>query len=69
MQVTFMMRPQRCFSMALMTACVSRKGAVRLVAITSSQSARFMRSSKVVAGDAGVVDQNVELAEAGRDLP
>ena len=37
-------RPRRCFSIGLSAAWHSEKAEVRLVAITSSQSARFIRS-------------------------
>ena len=39
-----MMRPPRCLIIGLSTACTQVKAAVRLVASTSSQSSRFIRS-------------------------
>ena len=39
-----MMRPPRCLIIGRSTACVQLNAAVRLVAITASQSWRFMRS-------------------------
>ena len=41
-----MMRPARCRIIGFSTACVSENAAVRLVAITASQSSRFIRSIK-----------------------
>ncbi len=40
-----MMRPPFCFSIGRMAACVSVNAAVRLVAMTASQSSRFIRIS------------------------
>ena len=39
------MRPARCRIIGLRTACVQVKAAVKFVAITSSQSARFIRTT------------------------
>ena len=38
------MRPARCFTIGRRTAWMHVKAAVRFVAITASQSSRFMRS-------------------------
>ena len=40
-----MIRPLRCFSIGRTAACVNTKVAVRLVAMTASQSSRFIRIS------------------------
>ena len=39
-----MMRPRFCRIIGFSTACVSANAAVRFVAMTASQSSRFMRS-------------------------
>ena len=46
-----------------MACCVQRYAEVRLVLRTASQSARFMRMTKLVASDASIVYQDIDLAE------
>ena len=51
-----------------MAACASTNVAVRFVASTASQSSRFIRITQLIAGDAGVADDDVEPAVPSDDL-
>ena len=63
-----MMRPVRAFIMPRSTALDSLNTDARLVCITASQSSVFMRSSKHVARDAGVVAQDADGPLARLDV-
>ena len=58
-----MIRPQRCFIMPRSTARVRRNGAVRLTRDHLVPVLVLHAHEEIVAGDAGVVDQDVEPAQ------
>ena len=58
------MEPRRRLIMPRSTALLMRKAPLRFTASTASQSLSSMTSSEAVAGDAGVVDQDVHRAQA-----
>ena len=63
-----MMRPNLRSRMPFQTGCVMLKTPLRLVSITSRHWSRRHLVEQRVAGDAGVVDQDVDRAELGLDL-
>ncbi len=62
-----MIRPQPCSHMSSITCLVTLNRLVRLVSITSCQSLRLILRNMAVAGDAGVVDEDVDGAVFGLD--
>ena len=59
-----MIRPERAFSIGRAIARVIQNGPDRFVLITASHSSAVHPHQQVVAGDAGVVDEDVDRAEA-----
>ena len=59
-----MMRPLRAFIIGLTTALLQLNAPLRFVAITLSHSSSFMAYEKVVPGDAGIVDEDIQTPPA-----
>ena len=64
-----MIRPQRFFSIALSRACVSRKAPVRFVRQHVVPIRALHAQHQPVAGDPGIVDQDLDFTESFQNSP